>query len=234
MARQLPVGGMMRFLTRQEVRPWFEGKRVALVGSGPGVLDNKPEYVDGHDVVCRVNNYKIGAAAGFRCDVHYSFYGTSIRKTAAELKRDGVKLCLCKCPNAQPIESEWHRRNNKMAGIDFRYIYQRRAGWWFVDTYIPDVEHFRRSFDLLGGHVPTTGFAAILDILSWEPRELYLTGFDFFSSGLHNVSDPWHRKNSDDPIGHVPEAEMRWLRNSLSHHPISIDSSLYRLLRQAA
>lgn len=224
----------MRFLTRSEVRPWFESKRVALVGSGPGALGNPPGLVDGYDVVCRVNNYRLGPAAGRRTDVFYSFFGTSIKKTPAELQRDGVRLCLCKCPNAQPIESDWHRRNNKTEGIDFRWIYRRRAGWWFCDTYVPEPVDFLRGFNLLNGHVPTTGFAAILDILSWEPAELFLTGFDFFTSGLHNVSDPWRKKNSDDPIGHVPEAERAWLRLAWAHHPISADRALATLLHREA
>lgn len=216
----------MRFLNRSEVRPWFEGRRVALVGSGPGVLGNQPGHIDGYDVVVRVNNYGLGPEAGRRCDVFYSFFGTSIKKTSAELYRDGVRLCMAKCPDAQPIESDWHRRNGKMMGVDFRWIYQRRAGWWFCDTYIPDTADFMRGFDLLGGHVPTTGFSAILDMLSFAPRELYLTGFDFFRSGLHNVRDPWRLKNTDDPIGHVPERELAWLVANAARYPITTDAAL--------
>lgn len=217
----------MRFLTRSEVSQQFEGKRVALVGSGPGVLDNPIGLIDGYDIVVRVNNYRLSAPAGRRCDVHYSFYGTSIRKTREELIRDGVRLCMCKCPNSQPIESEWHRRNGKMEGVDFRWIYRNREAWWFCDTYIPEDEDFRRGFHLLSGHVPTTGFSAILDVLSFGPAELYLTGFDFFRSGLHNVSDPWRHKNSDDPIGHVPERELAWLAANFPIYPITADKSLF-------
>lgn len=224
----------MRFLQRSEVRPWFEGKRVALVGSGPGVLGNEPEFIDAYDIVVRVNNYRLGLEAGHRTDVFYSYFGNAIKKTAAELASDGVRLCLCKCPDAMPISSPWHMSRGQMQGVDFRWIYQMRARWWFCDTYIPDAEEFRRNFNLLNRHVPTTGFAAILDLLSWEPAELYLTGFDFFTSGLHNVSDPWRRKNLDDPIGHVPEAELQWLRTFRDYHPITIDSALEALLRREA
>ena len=87
----------MRFVSRQELKPYFKGKSVAIVGSGPGVLTNEIGFVDSHDVVVRVNNYKLSPHAGMRTDVHYSFYGTSIRKTAYELRSDGVYLCMCKC-----------------------------------------------------------------------------------------------------------------------------------------
>jgi hypothetical protein len=224
----------MNFLTRARVAERFKGKSVAIVGSGPGVLGNAPGSVDSYDIVVRVNNYKLSRAAGFRTDVHYSFYGGSIKKTAADLKSDGVTLCLCKCPNSQPIESEWHKRNDKMNGVDFRAIYRRRREFWFTDTYIPETEDFLRWFDLLGRHVPTTGFAAILDILSFNPRAVYLTGFDFFVSKIHNVNEPWRERNTDqvdpDPIRHVPEQELAWLRRNYGKHPITVDSKLHHML----
>lgn len=216
----------MRFLSRSEVRPWFEGKRVALVGSGPGVLGNAPGYIDGHDVVVRVNNYKLSRQAGWRTDVFYSFFGASVRKTASELRQDGVHLCMCKCPNAHAIESDWHRKNGKLLGVDFRWIYERRDGFWFCDTYIPDIDDFLEIFELLGKHVPTTGFSAILNVLRFDPASVYLTGFDFFRSGIHNVTDPWRIKNTDDPIGHVPEQEFAWLARNISRYPITVDKVL--------
>lgn len=222
----------MRFLSRQEVAERFRGKTVAIVGSGPGSLDNPPGFVDSREIVVRVNNYKLAAGTGFRTDCHYSFYGHSIKKTVEELRRDGVTLCMCKCPDAHAIESEWHRVNGKMAGVDFRYIYRHRANWWFCDTYIPETDDFLTQFNRLGRHIPTTGFAAILDILSFGPASVYLTGFDFFRSQTHNVDEPWRHKNSDDPIGHVPEQELAWLDQNWSAHPLACDKTLAALLRK--
>lgn len=222
----------MRFVGKSGVRARLEGRRVCIVGSGPGVLDNAPGFIDGHDLVLRVNNYKLSAAAGRRTDVHFSFYGNSIKKTAQDLKRDGVTLCMCKCPNAPAIESEWHRRHGKQHGVDFRWIYQKRAGFWFCDTYVPDVATFLSHFALLGNHVPTTGFAAILDVLSCDPASLHLTGFDFFRSGLHNVDERWSEKNTEDPIGHVPQAELAWLAGQLPNLPhVSCDKRLTQAIR---
>lgn len=201
----------MRFVSRSEVRSRFEGKRVAIVGSGPCVLENEPGFVDSHDIVARVNNYKLSEAAGFRTDVFASFFGTSVKKSRDDLIRDGVTLCLCKCPNAHAIESEWHRRNGKMIGVDFRPHYERRKDWWFCDVYVPTVDEFMVGFDLLGRHMPTSGFAAILDVLSFNPHTVYLTGFDFFASRVHNVNEPWREKNLDDPHRHRPDLECAWL-----------------------
>ena len=220
----------MRFVTFEEAAARLRGKSVAVVGSAPSCLDNAPGFVDGHDIVVRVNNYKLGPAQGQRTDVHYSFYGSSIRKTAAELDRDGVKFCMCKCPNAKPLESEWHERMGKQVGIDFRYIYRDRAAWWFCDTYVPTVERFLESFNLLGRHIPSTGFAAILDVLACGSASVYLTGFDFFRSGMHNVDERWRPGDPADPIGHRPELEAAWLAGAARRHLIMFDAKLSEIL----
>lgn len=225
----------MPFCDRGVVRQAFAGKRVALVGSGPGVVGNARGFVDAHDVVVRVNNYKLGAEQGYRCDVHYSFYGSSIRKTAAELQRDGVTLCICKCPDAKFMESAWHRRRGRPNGVDFTYIYTARRDFWFCDTYVPPLDLFIASFNLLDGHVPTTGFAALLEILAHQPQGVYMTGFDFFASGLHNVNERWRPGDPTDPIGHAPEKERRLLAAMSGAYPISFDPALARIMeRQAA
>jgi hypothetical protein len=219
-----------RFINFEQAAESLRGKSIAVVGSAPSVLDNAPGFIDSHDIVVRVNNYKTGAAQGTLCDVHYSFYGTSIRKRAEDLQADGVQLCMCKCPNARALESAWHEANNKINGIDFRYIYHNRKDWWFTDTFIPSVEHFLRGFELLGKHIPTTGFSAILDVLACEPGSVYLTGFDFFTSGLHNVDEAWKPGNPNDPICHRPDLEMAWLRKNLHKHPVSFDKKLGDML----
>ena len=224
----------MRFVTFDEAAAHIREKSVALVGGAPSVLDNAPGFVDSHEVVVRVNNFKCGPAQGFRADVFYSFFGSSIRKSAAELQQDGVKLCMCKCPDAKPLESQWHQRNGKTNGIDFRYIYRARQGWWFCDTYVPGVASFLQKFDLLDKHIPTTGFAAILDVLACKPRSVYLTGFDFFASGLHNVDEPWRAGDPADPIGHRPGLEAAWLAQNAGCYPLTFDGKLSGLIHKRA
>ncbi len=224
----------MRFVSWPEVVEQLRGRRIAVVGSGPGSLDNAPGFVDGHDIVVRVNNWKPGAAQGTRCDVHYSFFGTSITTTRDDLVEAGCWLCMSKLPDSQPIDSEWHRARGKLVGIDYRYIYRNRAAWWPCDVFIPDDARFLAKFDLLGQHQPTTGFAAILDVLECQPAECYLTGFDGFSSGVHNVDEPWKQKNTDDPIGHRPDLEMQWLRDNRNAYPLTFDKRLAGVLAQGS
>lgn len=224
----------MDFCDRDTVRQAFAGKRVAVVGSGPGCLDNVPGFVDSHDVVVRVNNYRLSPAAGFRTDCFYSFFGGSITKTAAELKADGVSLCLCKCPDAKFMRSAWHERNNKPNGVDFRYIYRARAAWWFCPTWVPEVDEFKAVFDMLGGHIPSTGFSALQLVLSCAPASCFVTGFDFFSSRIHNVSELWRPGNPDDPIGHAPERERAWLAERVAAEDgptLVLDKALSKIMK---
>jgi hypothetical protein len=219
------------FCDKERVQEMLQDKIVAIVGSGPGSLSNKGGFIDSHEVVIRVNNYKLMGGTGQRTDVFYSFFGVSIKKSAVNLKHDGVKLCMAKCPNTQIMESEWHRDNGHMNGVDFRQIYQRRKDFWFCDTYVPTTEEFMANFNLLEGHVPTTGFAALLDVLSYSPAHVYLTGFDFFTSKLHNVNEHWKKVNPDDPIGHVPMAERRWFIDNMDNLPVSMDRRLSETVR---
>lgn len=203
------------FCTDDTPRRLFHGKRVAVVASGPGAGENPPGLVDGFDVVVRVNNYKLTERTGWRTDVLYSFFGDSITKSAIELVSDGVELCMCKCPDAKFIDSPWHTKHNKPNGVDFRYIYRNRAAWWFCQTWVPSLDTFLEKFHLLDSHIPTTGFAAVLDVLAFRPAELYCTGFDFFTSRIHNLDEPWREKNTGDPIGHVPALERAWFADKV-------------------
>lgn len=218
----------VRFLSFEEAAAThLRGKSVAVVGSAPSCTRNDPGLVDSHDVVVRVNNFKLGTGQGKRVDVHYSFYGSSIKSSIDVLKAAGAKLCMCKCPDGKPIESEWHVRMNKPNGVDYTYIYRNRRNWWFCDTFIPTTEHFLQTFNLLGKHQPTTGFAAIQDVLAAGARAVYLTGFDFFSSGMHNVNEPWNEKNLDDPIRHRPDLEAEWI--FANAHRFTFDAALMDL-----
>jgi len=222
----------MRFLTRPEVKARFDGKTVAIVGGGPSAAHNPVGFIDSHDIVIRINNYKTtGPRTGRRTDVFYSFFGSSIRKRAEELMADGVTLCMNKCPDAHPIESEWHRQHNKMVGVDFRPHFRRREGWWFCDTYIPTADEFLVGFNLLNKRMPTTGFAAILDVLSFKPKSIYLTGFDFYLTRMHNLNERWRPNNPGDPIAHHPKREQEWLVKNMGNYPLNVDPVMKRQLR---
>lgn len=211
------------FISLDQMRARFKGKSIAVIGSGPTALLNSGEHIDSHDLIIRIQNYKMRgfeSQVGSRTDVHYSFYGMSMRKTANELKEDGVSLCMCKLPDgALPFSSPWHRQNNKQHGVNYRYVYTARAAFWFCDTYVPSLSRFMELFALVQneddkypGHQPTTGFACLLELMQCETKSVYVTGFDFFTSNKHNLNESWAPKSPDDPIGHRPLKELKLLK----------------------
>lgn len=223
----------MRFLSFEELADKFRGRRVALVGSGPSVKTNPVGFVDSYDLVVRVNNFKLSREAGERTDAHYSYYGAAVTLSADFLRKAGVKTCICKCPNSKPIRSAWHETTRQVRGIDFRWIYSYRQKFWFCDTYVPDDARFLSKFDVLERHIPTTGFAALLDLLDCEPEELFMTGFDFFTSGIHNVNERWRPGDPRDPIGHDTRRELDWIIENRHQYPITYDGALLRLIEKA-
>lgn len=216
-------------------------KRVIIVCSAPSCLENTGSFIDGHDLVVRVNNYKTKGIkngthfdftpkVGTRTDIHYSFYGTSIKTDRNQLIKEGVKLCMCKCPDSKPIHSPWHEQRGKQRGIDFRWIYLQRQSYFPCPVFIPDDRRFLKWFDLLKKHVPTTGFSCVMDVLSFEPKSVHLTGFDGFSSGKHNVNETWTAKNMDDPIRHMPNLELNVIRDLYKQKKITVDNRLKSIL----
>lgn len=219
-------------VTFEEVRKVFKNKRVVIFGSAPSALNNNGKEIDKYDVIVRVNNYKMHEYSdnvGTRTDAHYAFYGNSVRKKPDELKRDGVYLCMCKCPDAKILDH--HKMvdfDGQNLGGDFRYIYKNREKFWFTKTYVPEPEILLKQMELLNGHMPTTGFAGILTLIKCAPKELYITGFDGFTSGLHNIDEAWRDKRERvDPIAHDPDREIDYLKKLKRQYSfIKLDDTL--------
>jgi hypothetical protein len=60
---------------------------------------------------------------------------------------------------------------------------------------------------------------------------MYITGFDFFQSKVHNVNERWRRNNPSDPIGHRPEMEFEWLRKNYAKHNMTLDKKLMAMVK---
>jgi hypothetical protein len=213
------------WLTFKDLQKTFKNKNVVIVGSAPsGIENNTAANIESFDEIIRVNNYKTkgidlrnipydySASLGMRTDWHYSFYGGSIRKTKEEMQAENIKGHLCKCPNAECHVTDWHRERNQQQGGDFRPIYRRRRDYWIAPVYVPERDHYMELFNLLGKHVPSTGFACIWELIQCEPKKLYITGFDFMRSKKHNVDELWNPGNQDDPIRHMWDSEAELLK----------------------
>jgi len=233
----------LKVLTFDNLIQSFKDKVVVIIGSAPSALDNNSESIESHDEIIRVNNFKTTGTdlkgryydfrnkVGHRTDWHYSFYGGSIRTKVEEL--EGIKGHICKCPNEEIVHmTDWHKERHFEKACGWAWIYRKRNDYWVAPVYIPIKSHYLRLFNILGGHVPSTGFACIWEMLNLPVKRLYITGFDFFRSGVHNINEHWSTgKNPDDPIKHLPEKEFEFFKEWVkTDNRIYVDNHLRRMI----
>lgn len=187
------------------------GKRVAIVGNGP-LKDGHAEEIETFDTVVRVNNFdRYVCNRSTRCDIHYSYFGRSIKPV--NYKTHKTRLLVFRFPRppfSLPDPVRWFESRARQREICFDWIYRLRGDLLAAYTPVLCVERqtFLQYFELLGQHMPTTGFQAVLDFDGLRTSELAIFGFDCFSSGLHNGGrSPWNQGGMNHPYGHVPEME---------------------------
>lgn len=204
-------------VSRKFVDNFFKNKSVLILGSAPSAINMPAKKMDGFNIIVRVNNYEIFNECK-RVDVYYSFLGKSIRKSAEQIKGDGCKLIYCKCP----ID------NTKVPYVDgnFRWIYQFRHNWFILPYYISPLKTFNENSAFVN-QVMTTGMSAIVDILRHNPKRVHIAGFDFFTSGLHNISA---RSKWKGARGHNHLGEANIARKLIKNGWITCEPEIEKLL----
>ncbi len=200
-----------KMMSKEEVRDIFKGKRVVILGSAPSVLENKRSEIDSYDVIVRMNNYDLSKYAdriGSRTDVYFFFGGTSVRKTWESLRDDGAKYLYSRLPYC---DFRNHNAGKIQLGISGNWMsfFQKEWFWTRLPTYIVSRDDFIRNFKILN-RILTTGMSAVVDIARYAPKELYVTGFDFFDSGIHEIDVPWKQGCGGHDVGRERYL-MRWI-----------------------
>jgi hypothetical protein len=180
-----------------EIKQFIEGKRVIILGGAPTVKKTNERFTNDFDIIVRMNNY-IHFNSIFRTDLYYSYFGRDIKKEIEELKFEDCRYIMCKYPNAVFTE---HMDGHEIQGVseDFSWVYEYRKNWFGIPYYVPYLETFIENFRRLN-RIPTTGMSAILDVLRFKPRELYIAGFDFFASKIHH-GKPWKEGDGNHDLG---------------------------------
>ena len=163
----------------------IKDKNILIVGGSSSASKKSEEWYNSFDVIVRCNNYK--KANNSRTDIFYSYFGKNIKKTPEELKQDGVKLLISRCPNADMSEQ---LSSNKIDMVDYRWIYKLRKDWWFCDLYIMTVDEMLEQINSVGTHMPTTGLSAILFFVKRQCN-VEIIGFDCFDTNIHNLNEIW-------------------------------------------
>lgn len=196
----------------------FKGKRVALIGPAPHILDRIQNFND-YDLVCRVNKTlpvwpsKIREKTGSRCDVWYP---------ANNLLRQ--QPWFCELIFVDKIRTT--KKGSLLIPEHSRHKFSK-AKW--------DLEGLKAEL----GCMPNRGLRAMIDILQNKPKELYITGFTFYQGDgayYEGYSTPEHTKLTAEVAGnlggHKQEPQIKYFKEKILTHPaVKIDWKIQELFK---
>jgi len=168
----------------------IKNKKVLIVGGASSASKQPEKWYNSFDIIVRCNNYK--KSNNSRTDIFYSYFGRNIKKTPEELKKDGVKFLISKCPNAD-MSKQLSAYEIDMK--DYRWIYKLRENWWFCDLHIMSIEEMLEQISLMGNTMPTTGLSAILFFVKRQCN-VNIIGFDCFDTNIHNLNEVWDQSGN--------------------------------------
>lgn len=230
-----------RFRQRSfDPRPWSElaawpglrGASLALVGNA-GYLAKleQGEAIDGHDVVIRMNNFRVGGferAVGRRTDVLLTNFFKDIDFANPEFQH--ARMLVSSSPN--------NFRKLRRLGIHHRhadYITRGMNQLGRRRVYVPPVEWFGQQIAAIGQY-PSTGAMGILLILEQllgVCGPVHVTGFSFFQCHSHYFSNRYVSTINHDPMRERSLIQAR-LRPWVQSGRITVDASMQADLERRA
>ena len=197
----------------------FRGKRIAIIGAADSAFEEKKgEFIDGHDIVIRINRAPYSWSAekaeyiGSKFTyLYHSFFENNYSGGGPidweYFDRIGIKKVI------NPISSG--------KGLVTHLNYYRRQHST-RRTYILTRPTYKEITKSLQSYIPTVGFSALMSVLESDFQELYITGFTFFQTPYaDNYRD--HLQNKKDNQRHIgkqglhnPELEFKIFRKKIS------------------
>ena len=235
----------------KEYKNFLKGKRVAIVGPAKSVMFQKNgPLIDSYDVVVRICNTEAdfdlshhGDYIGTKTDVMYNVMDSHISNLKKWIVDNGVKYLSTTYPS-----QEWFF--GRMKG-NVKLLRREDA---FKTVIIPPEPYF--FVKKATNSRPNSGFCAIIDLLSSELKELFITGIDFYRSSVEGdgsgylseyVSGDgsgfgWHKRRGKDflienisrdgPDIHNPDSAFVFFKKEmfLKDPRIKVDDSFLRYL----
>ena len=158
---------------------FLKDKKVIIVGPSPS-LEGKGlgDFIDSYDIVVRINKSfpiekELQIDLGSRTDIHSHCLCTKLDCGGPvfykEMKDQNV-FVLCSYPK---YVNSFHRDV-----IQFENDNKK----WQLPFHIIDTEYYMDIAEMIGTR-PNSGTLTILDILAYDVKELYITGFTWFRDG---------------------------------------------------
>ena len=210
---------------------FIKDKCIALVGPAQSIIGtNKGDIIDKFDLVVRLNKsiplpQSLKDDIGMRTDIIYNSLNTSDfpgeNKLSPKLhKKYGVKF-VC---------SSYPFNHNIFHDDITNYVYKYK-----FELPLKVMNDFKfRNFEKVLGTRPYTGTCAIMDLLSYPIKYLYITGLDFYQTKYYSeyrrVSKDVIKYNKNNII-HQCKPQLDYLKNiSFFDNRIILDSFLDKLL----
>jgi hypothetical protein len=210
---------------------FVEGKCIALVGPAQSILGtNKGEIIDKFDLVIRLNKslplpQHLKNDIGSRTDIIYNSLNTSDFPGENNLnpklyKKYGVKF----------VSSSYPFNHNIFHDDILNYVLKYK---FELPLKVINDKKFR-NFERMLGTRPYTGTCAIMDILCYPIKYLYITGLDFYQTKYYNeyrISTKESLKHTKNSPIHQAKPQLEYLKNlSLFDNRIILDNFLDKLL----
>lgn len=197
-----PVNSLV---SEERIRAYFKGKRVAIIAPSPSVRETaNGDEIDKYDIVIRINkNWKynpdLNKYVGKRTDIVYNCINPD-PECGGIIDFEYVKKNLKYIAVSIPIiNNNFHRDrmfHNNNVFDQYRHFVANNNNK--VNYYIVNHKLYNMYDNILRSR-PNTGFMAILDILSYDIKELYIKGFTFFKDGyLSNYRNTVFGKKTDE------------------------------------
>lgn len=174
-----------------EYAEFVKDKRICLVGPAPHIINSKSrKLIDSFDLVCRIGKgfiiqKELKEDIGTRVDILYNVLNDSEKgKRSAGVLNIGELLSkklkwIC---SANPPYFKCKIRNKK-----FEIKNNNR-----IPFHIINKEYYKEITKETGKWI-NTGLAAIIDLLYYDIKELYITGITFFSEKNKKYYYPQYR-----------------------------------------
>lgn len=222
------------------------GKKVALVGPSPHLTrKGLGEVIDSYDVICRVNEIlPIGLEKDYGSRSEILFYGcnmnniSNFQKTLEKLREEKPDI-LDKVRFFMASQRRYDSINIFAMEQFLKSLHQYTPGVMNGIVSLCKWSFWQRW---IGTH-PNTGIFALLMLAQEQPKELFLTGFSFYSQGLqpnqrhHSAyikygGDAGYNQRAMKK-GHVQEVQSAWFKDQfmpIYGGIVRVDSYLDNLL----
>lgn len=217
---------------RDSYRKFLKGKKVAIVGPAPSILNsNQADLLNSYDVIVRLNKAlpvpeNLQKDVGSRTDVLYNCMNPSQECggliDTELLHKLGVKYLVS--PYA-PLNGYRFKKD-----ID-NFLKKNRNSKVLFCHFSKD--YFRKLFKIM--KLPNTGICAILDLLRQDISELYITGFTFFKGGYVKDYRPYSEQEVLKRMAkynlHNQEKQLRFMKKILSNDSrVKMDKALSEII----